>query len=63
MGAVTRDYSDEIPEGHVMEQKPRAGRRVKKGSKMNVTISMGPRPEESAGQEEALEETDGQEEE
>lgn len=63
MGAVTRDYSDEIPEGRVMEQKPRAGRRVKKGSKMNVTISMGPRPEESAGQEEDLGETDGQEEE
>lgn len=45
MGSVTRAYSDEIPAGHVMAQKPKAGKWVKKGTKMNVTISLGPEPE------------------
>lgn len=60
MGSVTREYSDEIPAGHVMEQKPKAGRQVKKGTKMNVVISLGPKPEEptDAG---TQEETNGEE--
>lgn len=44
MGAIKREYSDEMEAGCVMEQKPKAGRMVKKGSKMNVTISQGPKP-------------------
>lgn len=44
MGSIKREYSDEMEAGCVMEQKPKAGRMVKKGSKMNVTISQGPKP-------------------
>ncbi len=46
MGSVTREYSDEYPEGTVMKQKPKPGSRVKKGVKMNVVISKGPEPTE-----------------
>ncbi|MHA6251343.1 Stk1 family PASTA domain-containing Ser/Thr kinase [Oceanobacillus sp. CAU 1775] len=35
------DYSDEIPEGHVIEMKPRAGRTVKEGSIVTLLVSEG----------------------
>ncbi len=57
MGSVSRDYSDEVPAGCVMSQKPKAGRRVKKGTKMKVTISMGPKPEERTEAAETVPET------
>lgn len=52
MGSIKREYSDEMEAGCVMEQKPKAGRMVKKGSKMNVTISQGPKPGGDGGGEE-----------
>ncbi len=56
MGSVTREYSDEYPEGTVMKQKPKPGSMVKKGVKMNVVISRGPEPTEPETEEMTSEE-------
>ncbi len=48
MGTIKREHSDDVPAGCVIDQKPRSGRHVKKGIKMNLTISLGPSPEEEA---------------
>ena len=46
-GDVTFEYSDEVENGHVISQDPKAGVKVKTGDKINVVISKG--TEEEAG--------------
>ena len=46
-GDVTFEYSDEVENGHVISQDPKAGVKVNTGDKINVVISKG--TEEEAG--------------
>jgi len=42
-GVVNKEYSDSVPEGKIMGQKPAFGEKVQQGSSVNVTISRGPK--------------------
>lgn len=42
-GVVNKEYSDTVPEGKIMGQKPAFGEKVQQGSSVNVTISRGPK--------------------
>lgn len=42
VSAETGRYDGEVPAGHVIEQQPRAGALVKRGSAIEVTLSLGP---------------------
>ena len=42
VGEITREYHENVEEGHVIAHTPRAGREVDSGSAINLTISLGP---------------------
>jgi beta-lactam-binding protein with PASTA domain len=44
VGVVTDAYHERVPEGNVIEQNPRAGSEVPFGTRVDVTISLGPEP-------------------
>mgnify|MGYP000179528151 CR=1 FL=1 len=41
-GRIIRQYSDEVPEGIIMDQNPRAGLTLSEGEMINFTVSLGP---------------------
>jgi len=41
-GRIIREYSDEVPEGIIMDQNPRAGLTLAEGEMINFTVSLGP---------------------
>jgi beta-lactam-binding protein with PASTA domain len=43
LGRVTRAYSARVGQGLVVTQRPRAGLRLRRGSRINVTLSRGRR--------------------
>jgi PASTA domain len=43
LGHVTRVYSARIKHGRIVKQQPRAGLRLKRGTRINVTVSLGRR--------------------
>lgn len=45
LGHETTNYSPDVPEGEIILQIPRAGEQVKAGTKVDVTISLGPTPQ------------------
>lgn len=45
LGHETTNYSPDVPEGDIILQIPRAGEQVKAGTKVDVTISLGPTPQ------------------
>ncbi len=45
VGALTQDYSDTVPEGHVISQDPAGGAQVLPGSAVNLLVSRGPEPD------------------
>ncbi len=42
LGAQSEDYSEEVPEGGIFYQDPAEGESVEAGSRVNVTVSLGP---------------------
>jgi len=40
-------YSNTVPAGDIIDQKPRAGEKVERGTTVYVTVSMGPKPPET----------------
>lgn len=46
-GVVSREYSDTIPEGVIMDQNPRAGLSLPAGTSVNFTVSKGPEIKQS----------------
>ncbi len=47
LGSVSSDYSDSIRKGYVMSQSVSEGTRVKRGTSVNIVISLGPEQKES----------------
>ena len=43
VGKVTRSYSTRVAKNHVISQKPKAGKKLKNGAKVNLKVSRGPR--------------------
>ncbi len=46
VGTVDQSYNDDVDEGKVAEQTPNGNTKKPKGSKVNLVISMGPKPSE-----------------
>ena len=44
VGEIKRVFSAKVTRGHVTSQKPRPGRRLRKGSKISIVVSRGRRP-------------------
>ncbi|WP_422448249.1 Stk1 family PASTA domain-containing Ser/Thr kinase [Thermoanaerobacterium sp. DL9XJH110] len=42
VGTISREYSDEYPEGIIMDQNPREGLILSEGTSINFTVSLGP---------------------
>lgn len=47
LGSVTEDYSKDYAEGEVMWQSQTPGQEVEKGTKVNIKVSLGKKPEET----------------
>ena len=47
VGTITEQYSDTVPEGHVISQNPAAGAEVEAGSAVDLVVSGGPEPAEN----------------
>lgn len=46
VGDIKEEYNDTIPEGYVIEQNPTANIRVSRGTAVNLTVSLGKKPEQ-----------------
>jgi hypothetical protein len=58
IGDVNNAYDDRVPIGCVVRQSPRPGTKHDRGTVVNFTLSMGPKPpEEPTGEEETTDET------
>ena len=44
VGEIRHAFSEKVTRGHVTSQKPRPGRRLRKGSKISLVVSRGRRP-------------------
>ncbi|MCQ2491694.1 MAG: Stk1 family PASTA domain-containing Ser/Thr kinase [Lachnospiraceae bacterium] len=58
LGKVSSAYSDSIRKGYVMSQTPSEGSKVKRGSSVNITISLGPESTQSTSEEQPYEDDD-----
>ena len=47
LGEPENIYDNRIPEGNIVSQEPRANRQVPAGSKVDVMVSLGPKPEQT----------------
>jgi serine/threonine-protein kinase len=44
VGKIKHAFSEKVTRGHVASQKPRPGKRLRKGSKIRLVVSRGRRP-------------------
>ncbi len=47
VGKIENQYSDEIPENHIIATEPPSGTKVPKGTAVNLVVSLGPKPVET----------------
>ncbi|AYO30408.1 Stk1 family PASTA domain-containing Ser/Thr kinase [Biomaibacter acetigenes] len=47
VGSISREYSDEFPEGVILDQNPRADLSLPEGTAINFTVSLGPEIKQS----------------